>query len=388
MVGFTALDTLYWLVGPRTTGWAGPHAGYLLQLAVDLSLLLLIRFPRAVCGLALAAGTVMLASDLFAPGLFVPTEPLSLATVPTCTPVICGAAVRLLGRREGLWFVGAMAVVAARPWSPDWAITPFGLLITAGSALISLYAEARGRLLDSLRDRAERAEREKHLLAEQARFAERRRLASEMHDVVTHRLSLIVLHAGALGVSSPDPAARAAAEDIRTAGTQALDELRDLVGVLRSSPSEVDEEGEPTRVTPEGPPPDPALLAAESGAVGIPVDYAADGSAADVSPAVARTVHRVVQEALTNVRKHAPGSAVTARLRYRPDGVRVTVTNTAPAGPPDPVLATRGSGVGLAGLRQRVELLGGSLTAGPATGGGFEVSAILPAYVPTAEASR
>ena len=96
-----------------------------------------------------------------------------------------------------------------------------------------MYFRARRTLVAELTDRAERAEREQLLLAEQARADERVRLAGEMHDMVTHRINLMVLQAGALRVTAPDPAARAAAEELRVAGCQALTELRDLVGVLR-----------------------------------------------------------------------------------------------------------------------------------------------------------
>ncbi|WP_370542131.1 ATP-binding protein [Amycolatopsis sp. FDAARGOS 1241] len=93
----------------------------------------------------------------------------------------------------------------------------------------------------------------------------------------------------------------------------------------------------------------------------------------------------MVQEALTNVRKHAPGSSAAVSLRYHADGLDVCVTNTRGARPPDPALAGSGSGAGLSGLRQRVELVGGRFEAGPEPGGGFRLGALLPAYVPTTE---
>ncbi len=110
------------------------------------------------------------------------------------------------------------------------------MLRTALGPLLALYFTARQGMVRALRERAERAERERHLLAEQARAEERARLAGEMHDVVTHRVSLMVLQAGALGVTATDEATRRAAEELRAAGCQALDELRDLVGILRTEP--------------------------------------------------------------------------------------------------------------------------------------------------------
>jgi signal transduction histidine kinase len=381
-LAFTGLNVLFHVLGDVTTGPLGPAAGLVLQVVCDLSLALLFRFPAQVAGLVVAAAFAMLASDLFAPGLLVPVHPLALSTVPTITPVVLSQLARVLDRRTVLWLAGILTVVAARPWVPSWSTTPFAVLSTTLPALLSLYFEARRQLLQSLRDRAERAEREQHLLAEQARAEERRRLAGEMHDVVTHRLSLMVLHAGALGVTSADAGVRTAAEDIRREGARALDELRDLVGVLRNGA----EAGART-LSPEEPG-DPARLVEESRSVGVATEFAVDGDPAQVSPTVARTAYRLVQEALTNVRKHAPGASATVSLRYHRGGLDVSVASTAAAHPPDPALAGSGSGSGLAGLRQRVELVGGRFDAGPAPGGGFRVGAILPAYVPTAEGTH
>jgi len=375
---FAVSNVVLFEFGDRTTGALGPAAGLVLQIVTDFSLVLLFRFPMQVMAFVMAVAGLMLASDLFARGLLVPEHPLALLTVPTITPVVLAQLARVLDRRSALWIGGVMAVLASRPWSPAWGVTPFGLLNTALPVLISLYFEGQRQLLRSLRGRAELAEREQYLLAEQARAEERRRLASEMHDVVTHRLSLMVLHAGALGVTSADPAVQKSAEGIRREGALALDELRDVVGVLRNGT----ELG--TRTLSQAPPEDPAVLVEESRSVGVPTELVVDGDPAPIAPTVARTAFRVVQEALTNVRKHAPGASAEVQLRYHPGGVEVTVTNTAAAGPPDPALG-RGSGAGLAGLRQRVELVGGQLDAGPASGGGFRVGAILPAYVPTAE---
>ncbi|WP_409491621.1 sensor histidine kinase [Amycolatopsis sp. cmx-11-12] len=378
-LAFAGLDISLYVFGEPTTGWAGPAAGVTMQVLFDLSLILLFRFPRLVGGLITAGALLMLASDLFSPGLLVPERQLTLMTVPTITPVVLSQLARLMDRRTLLWLTAILVICASRPWDAQWNTTPFGLLSTAFPTAISLYFEARRQLLRSLRDRAERAEREQHLLAERARAEERRKLAEEMHDVVTHRLSLMVLHAGALGVVSADEAVRTSAEDIRREGALALDELRDLVGVLRNGAN-----AEPRTLT-DGAAGDPATLVAESASVGIPTELTVHGDPGRISPTIARTAYRVVQEALTNVRKHAPGSAATVELRYHADGLDVTVENTRRGATPDPALAGSGSGAGLAGLRQRVELIGGRFDAGTMAGGGYRVSAILPAYVPTTE---
>jgi signal transduction histidine kinase len=382
-VVFGLLDVAICLSSHPTTGWAGPRADLVLQLVVDASLVLAGRFPRAVAALTVLVGLLTLYSDTFAPGLFAPVEPASPLTLPRAAPVVVIFLVQREPQRVAFPLIGLLALIGSRPWAPSWTVTPVGLLSTIGPAVVVLYLNARKELLRSLRDRAERAEREKHLMAEQARFEERRRLAAEMHDVLTHGLSLMVLQAGALGVTSTDPDVRKAAEDIRTAGAGALDELRDLVGVLNSDPAEADER----RLAPVGaaPAPDPAEPARESTAAGLPVELDVTGERSVMSPTIARTVHRIVQEALTNTRKHAPGADVRVRLRYRPEGVSVRVRNSAPASPPDDVLAGSGSGLGLTSLGHRVDLVGGTLTTGPTGDGGYEVAAELPTYVPTNE---
>lgn len=276
---FAGLDAFLNLAAP-TTGALGPYAGLALELVCDFSLLLLFRFPGAVAGLLVVASLAMLASDLFWPGLLMPADKPTLMTVPTITPVVLTQLAKLMDRRRLLWLGGVLALLATRPWDPAWNTTPFGLLSTALPVAVSLYFEARRQLLRSLRDRAERAEREQHLLAERAIAEERRRLAGEMHDVVTHRLSLMV---GALGVVSADPAVRAAAEDIRREGAHALDELRDLVGVLR------DGSAAEAPVASPAPTSDPADLVAESVAIGVATELSVTGNPEGVSPTVART---------------------------------------------------------------------------------------------------
>jgi signal transduction histidine kinase len=383
-----ALDIVLNLLSPPTTGWLGPHGGLIAQLLVDVSVPLLVRFPRAVAGFALLVTAILSISDKYAPGSLVPAPAVTLLIMPAVTPIIVSRIACLPNRATAASLVAGFVVFGGQLWAPNWSVTPSGLLATLVPALSALYFDARRRLLRSLRDRAERAERERNLLAERAVFEERRRLATEMHDVVTHRLSLMVLHAGALGVSSADSAVRRAAEDIRHSGSQALDELRDLLGVLRDGRVPEPRPALPPelRCSPSPEPlPDPAVLVTESASVGVPVDLRVDGDPALVSASVARTAYRVVQEALTNVRKHAPAARVRAELSYRATGVRVRVANTRPAGPPDPVLAGSGGGSGLTGLRHRVGLIGGSLEAGPTDDGGWRITAILPACVSAGE---
>jgi signal transduction histidine kinase len=271
--------------------------------------------------------------------------------------------------------VGSLTLIVARVWEPSATVITIAVLRTALGPLLALYFTARHEVLRGLRDRADRAEREQHLLAEQARTDERARLAGEMHDVVTHRVSLMVLQAGALGITATDEATRRAAEELRAAGCQALEELRDLVGILRTEP---DGDQAPSI---SGLP----ALVAESSAVGTPAELAEKGDPALASPVVGRTAYRVVREALTNARKHAPGAHVLVSVTYDESQVCLVVTNGPAAPGAVSELAATGSGLGIAGLRQRIDLVHGSLQAGQTPDGGFRLEATLPSYVPTAE---
>ncbi|MGH8875774.1 MAG: sensor histidine kinase [Stackebrandtia sp.] len=305
--------------------------------------------------------------------------------MPAAAPIAVYSAVVYARNRTATWIlVAVLAVLIAKPWQQSWVTVGTSLFMTLLPTVLGLYVAARRRLITALTDRAERAEREQLLLAEQARAEERVRLASEMHDVVSHRVSLMVLQAGALRMTTSEPATRTAAEELRSAGGQALEELRDLIGVLRTAPR-----GDPApRESGMDEAPDLAALAAESEAVGVAVELVTEGNPDRVSAAVGRTVYRVVQEALTNVRKHAPGARARVRVRYGGERITVSVHNDATSAAPDPALTHTGSGTGLSGLRQRVELLGGKLHADPGETGGFTVAAILPSHVPTGPASR
>jgi signal transduction histidine kinase len=394
------LDTVLTLSG---ASWWPAHPGSLawtllgVQAACCATLAARRRAPVTVMYI-LAAFALAVTLLIYPAGALTPANPGNI-WAPVSSIVAAYGIFYARDRRAALIAVGILSVIAARPWQPVATVIALGLLRTAVGPLLGLYIVARRRLVQALRERAERAEREQHLLAEQARAEERARLAGEMHDVVTHRVSLMVLQAGALRMTAKDQATRQAAEELRAAGCQALDELRDLVGILRAAP---DGDETPSAA-------DFAALAAESTAVGTPVQLIEDGDPALASPVVSRTAYRVVREALTNVRKHAPGAQVTVRVGYGPAQLRLSVRN----GPPpsrnghladpvladpvladpvladpvlaDPVLAGTGSGLGLANLRQRIELVHGTLHAGPEPDGGFGVEVVLPAYVPTAE---
>ncbi|MEJ2886208.1 sensor histidine kinase [Actinomycetospora aeridis] len=286
-------------------------------------------------------------------------------------------------RRWSLWLLAPLVVATSFVGDRGWVgfrVNDHAFLLFVASlvTLAGLYVGTRREAIAGAVERADRAEREQELLAEQARADERVRLAGEMHDVVTHRINLMVLQAGALGVRTEDPAVRAAAEELREAGVQALAEMRDLVGVLRAGRT-------PGSVAADVPADELAGLVDESRRVGVEVDLEVTGDPSGPAPTVRRTLHRVVQESLTNARKHAPGAAVRVEVRHTDGRVCATVTNGPPDAPADP--DTTGGGVGLDGLRRRVGLVGGTFTAGPTRDGGFRVGAHLPDDVPTGGAA-
>ncbi|MEV4731586.1 histidine kinase [Saccharopolyspora sp. NPDC049426] len=379
LAGYYPTDAL-----PGTYDWIGGL--WFSDVANDLLCLGLL--VRRRCSMVLLWGVALLSVAQmlliqFGPGPLLQINVSTDPWVPGVTPwVLYAVIVHGRGHRYLAWaLIAVVAAVGLRLGHtphPDVVIT--GVAWTIFPIVLGLYAAERGRLADALRERAERAEHERELLAEQARADERARLAVEMHDVVTHRVNLMVLQAGALGVVSDDPAVHRAAEDLRASGGEALAELRDLVGVLRRSD---DERGDAGADTPSDVP-DLRELIGQSEAVGMSVRFTADGDPGPVTPAVGRTAYRVVQEGLTNAHKHAPGADVHVRVLYSDDRVRVSVRNTAPTGPV-PELADSGGGVGLLGLQQRVELVGGTFRSGATNGDGFEVEAILPGYVPTEE---
>lgn len=273
--------------------------------------------------------------------------------------------------------VFAAAVPLSAVWARPWDFISYGdmlgsFLIALAPAVYGLYVASRRRLILALEDRAERAEREQELRAEQARSEERVRLAGEMHDVVTHRVSLMVLQAGALRTRARDDESREGLDELRGVGRQALQELRDLVTILRSE----DQFGSARAAEPAAL--DLTALAAESRTAGVEVELAVPDEPLTAPPVVVRTAYRIVQESLTNVHKHAPGATVRVRVAACDRWLRLHVRNTPPTR--DREISLTGPGTGLDGLRRRVEMIDGSLRTGPTGDGGFEVAADLPLH--------
>ncbi|UGY91842.1 sensor histidine kinase [Streptomyces gobiensis] len=318
---------------------------------------------------------------------------------------------RIIGLLAGMQALGVfiIALVQMRESSgqedltgPGWFLalvaTLLALVVTVPPVLLGLYAGARRRLVYALRERADGLERELSLLADRAeeraewaRNEERTRIAREMHDVVAHRVSLMVVHAAALqavALKDPEKAAKNAAL-VGDMGRQALTELRTMLGVLRAH--EVPQEERPlarvaqfaaAAVEREAGDAGARLgeldqLIGQSRAAGMAVELSVEGESRPYPVAVEQTAYRVVQEALTNVHKHAAGAKTQVRLAHRPSEVAVLIENAAPAaGVADAGLPSGGNG--LVGMKERVTALGGGFVSGPTTAGGFRVSAVIP----------
>jgi signal transduction histidine kinase len=276
----------------------------------------------------------------------------------------------------------------------SWASAGIGLAAYAICATTGFYIGARRDLVASLRDRAENAEREQALREESARESERTRIAREMHDVLAHHISLLSLHAGVLTYRTDLTRQETmdAATIIQSNAQLALAELRQILGVLRSR------DGTGTGLAE---PPQPTLaelpaLLADSREGGMSVSLDASGLAEEpatiaggvraaspaaggrpefggLSEAVSRAAYRIIQEALTNARKHAAGAPVTLEIDRHGSELLVAVRNPLHGTP-----AVPSSGLGLTGLRERAELAGGSLAHGTDGDGGFIVTARLP----------
>jgi signal transduction histidine kinase len=243
----------------------------------------------------------------------------------------------------------------------------FGILCTFVVVGWGLFVRARREVVLSLRERAARLEAEQQLHLERARATERQRIAREMHDVLAHRISLLALHAGALEFRPDAPAAEVAhaAGVIRGSAHAALEELRDAVGLLRTD--DADREPEPPQPTlgrlPE--------LIEESRAAGMRVRAKIDDT--EVPELLGRTAYRIVQEGLTNARKHAPDAAVDVSVAAG-DALVVEVISRRPVGR----TGIPGAGAGLIGLTERVSLAGGELEHGRDERGDFVLRARLP----------
>ena len=272
--------------------------------------------------------------------------------------------------------MSAIAVSVAALFLAGW-IDGLSLLdefVSTGVLLITAFVlgdnlRRRREHVADLAERAERAEREQGLLAEQRVAAERTRIARDLHDVVAHSVSVMVIQAAAARRSltdSPQHAADALAA-IESTGRQTMTELRSILGVLRTDP--MPSGGPPT--------PQPSLLQLEhiAGLDDLPVELTVEGDLATLPDSVSGTGYRLIQEALTNVRRHA-GSVehVAVTLRISDDAISIAIVDDGRGMGSLP----GADGFGIVGMRERVGAVGGTVTAGPRAGGGWQVRANLP----------
>jgi signal transduction histidine kinase len=245
----------------------------------------------------------------------------------------------------------------------------FGVQCVAVAA-IGLYVGGRRGTLDALRERAERLDRERELLADRAVAEERVRIAQELHDVVAHNVSLIVVKAQALGATVPDERVTEATDGIADLGRQAMAEMHRTLKLLRTPDDDAAQRA-----------PQPGLanlekLLEQSRAAGLDVRLAVEGEPRELSQSLDLSAFRIVQEALTNVLKHAGRAHASVTVGYGPQALELTVVdsgNGTTAASPAP-----SGGHGLVGMRERAAMFGGTLTAQQRADRGFEVNAVLP----------
>jgi signal transduction histidine kinase len=275
-----------------------------------------------------------------------------------------------------------VAVIAAAAWGGRQ-VTEHGSLLgyaigAAGSfaaaVALGLYVAARRRVVDGLRERAERLDREKELLAERAVAEERTRIAQELHDIVAHNVTLMVVEAQALGAIIHDDRVTQSADAIADLGRQAMSEMHTTLRLLRG-------DSETPELAPQ-----PGLdqlepLLEQLRRAGLEIELAIEGQRHPLPRSVELSAYRIIQEALTNVVKHAAGARTEVKLAYATDALELTVVDRGETARP-PAATEPSNGHGLIGMRERVALFGGTLTT-HALPNGFRVTATLP-YTPGA----
>jgi signal transduction histidine kinase len=309
-------------------------------------------FIQWVAGIPVGFHDVTILVGLYTVAAYGPNRRMKLAA----TAVAIGGALLAVARSNGPHVVPAM-------------IGPIALTLVA----LALGDERRTRrsYLSALEERAERLERERDALAAVAASTERARIARELHDVVAHSLSVMVAQSdGAAYTVATDPErAGRAMETVAETGRDALAEMRRLLGVLRPTTSSGDLLPQPgIGAIPE--------LVDRVRCAGLPIDLRVDGPATVLPAGMELAAYRIVQEALTNTLKHSgPGATATIALHYGDDGLLVQVEDDG-AGIRLP--GHDAGGQGLAGMRERAAMYGGTLLAGPAASGGFTVTARFP----------
>jgi signal transduction histidine kinase len=322
------------------------------------SVLLRRAHPVVAVGLGLAAGLAYSGADY----------PLALTPVVALSLYSAGARLPEPASRRVLAGAVVLSALAATVGPGPTSTSP--PILAAAAWFLGHYVQARRRYTESLEDKNRALEQAQHDLARQAVTEERLRIARELHDVVAHSMSVVAVHAGSGRlVATEDPAAaEQALATIEATTRSALREMRRLLGVLRSDTEE------PASLEPAPGVDDLDALVADVARSGVDVELIVEGTRAGVPPGVGLSVYRVVQEALTNVIKHAGPARAVVRIRYAATSVSVDVADDG-RGAAAPAVS---GGHGLAGMRERVAVHGGELDAGPGAGGGFSVKARFP----------
>ncbi len=359
-----------------------PHmAGMTLGVGALTALALFLSTPATPLYIALALASVAAAVlQLWRPVAGTLVATVLAAFTPLATPAAT-AGILQTAQRCRFAIAAALAAAGAAAHAVQWPLHPhpaisyeWWLLLTVAAygALLGWGALARSRreLLISLHERAHRAETEQAHRVAEARAAERRELAREMHDVLAHRLSLVSTYAGALEYRPDAPPERLAeaAGIVRQGLHEALGELRQVIGLLRENDAADDEALVPTLL-------DLPRLLEEARRADQTIRLTDDRPQAEMPVPIGRSAYRIVQEGLTNARKHAPGLPVDVALGGEPgDLLLIELRNPLPTAPAQ---NTDGSGLGLVGLAERVRLAGGELEH-EAAGGDFRLRARLP----------
>ncbi len=350
-----------------TGGRSGTGAWLFALLTVGLIGPLVLRrtFPRAVFAAVAFVSAVqcLLDVEIVAGNIAVL---MGLYTVTTAYPFRWGLAAALVCE---LGVVMATYRYALSGSNSEYVFAMMTVVV-AGVWLLGLHMRTRRAYLRSVEERAERLERDRDNEVKVAMAAERARIARELHDVVAHNVSVIVVQAdgASYAIDTDVVRARQALSTISATGRVALAEMRRLLGVLR-------EDDDAGAFTPQPGVGELDELVEQVRSSGVPVVFEVDGEPVVMSEGRQLTVYRIVQEALTNTLKHGgPGATVSIRLRYAGDALEVRVEDDGrgAAAPDD------GRGHGIAGMRERVAVYGGSVHAAPRAGGGFEVVARIP----------
>ncbi|YAL84430.1 sensor histidine kinase [Dermacoccaceae bacterium W4C1] len=293
---------------------------------------------------------------------------------------------RRLGR---IAFAGALGPISGALFSLvhdqrySWTEVAWSVVVSGLAVAVGMYSGARRELVANLREQVRTAQREQQLRVDQARTAERAAIAREMHDVLAHRISLVAMHAGALAYRTdlPPEQVRSSATLVQDSAHQALIELREVLGILRDTDG--DQKVEPPQ--PSLHDLDTIIGAARDAGTTVTEERTVDFG--QVPDQLSRHAFRIIQEGLTNARKHASDQPVNIQLSGTAgETLAVRVSNPMPVDRSGP--ATPGSRLGLVGLGERAELAGGSLTAGPDRSGQFVMTARLPWPAPATEEKK